>query len=360
MKRFFACLILLLCLSSLLLACGDGEEGEPTIVGVWKSEELASSDSQVPTDTVSQRMIYAFAENGHMLSIDLYADEITRVIGAHYALDEKGILTIRQFGQEDGEMIAELSGKTLGVIGLGAIGVLVANAAKSLGMKVYGYDPFLSLQNAWNLSHSIMRAETLDEIYERCDYISLHLPLNKDTRGTVGKEAISKMKSGVRILNFARDGIVDSEAMLSALESKKVACYVVDFPTDEMLGVENVIAIPHLGASTPESEDNCAVMAAREVREYLEDGNITNSINFPNVSMPRSGKHRICVIHRNIPSMISSVTSVLSKDSVNIENLINKSRDSLAYTMLDVCECNISLTLSHISKIEGVIRVRAI
>ena len=197
----------------------------------------------------------------------------------------------------------EIRGKKLGVIGLGAIGVLVANAANDLGMTVYGYDPFLSLQNAWNLSHNIIRATEMKEIFEKCDYITLHIPLTKDTKGTINKDALDKMKDGVRILNFARDGLVDSDAMLEALSSGKVATYVVDFPTDEMLCVENVIAIPHLGASTPESEDNCAVMAAKELIEYIEDGNITNSVNFPNISMPRSGDIRFCVIHKNIPNM---------------------------------------------------------
>lgn len=254
----------------------------------------------------------------------------------------------------------EIRGKKLGVIGLGAIGVLVANAANDLGMTVYGYDPYLSLQNAWNLSHNINRANDINEIFEKCDYITLHIPLTKDTKGTINKEALAKMKNGVRILNFARDGLVDSEAMLEAVESGKVAAYVVDFPTDEMLGVDGVIAIPHLGASTPESEDNCAVMAAKEIIDYIEDGNITNSVNFPNISMPRSGDKRICVIHKNIPNMLTSITSAVAKDNVNIENLLNKSRGELAYTMMDVEKCQIEAVKEHIISLEGVIRVRVI
>ncbi|MBQ7363859.1 MAG: phosphoglycerate dehydrogenase [Clostridia bacterium] len=254
----------------------------------------------------------------------------------------------------------EIRGKKLGVVGLGAIGVLVANAANHLGMTVYGYDPFLSLQNAWNLSHNIKRANDLKEIYESCDYISLHIPLNKDTKGTIGAEALAAMKDGVRILNFARDGLVDSEAMLAALASGKVASYVVDFPTDEMIGVENVVCIPHLGASTPESEDNCAVMAAKELVDYIEDGNITNSVNLPNVSMPRSGEVRIGVIHRNIPKVLTSVTAVLGADNVNIENMLNKSRGEYAYTLLDVGACDTEVIKEHIADVEGVIRVRII
>ena len=254
----------------------------------------------------------------------------------------------------------EIRGKTLGVIGLGAIGVLVANVAKNLGMNVYGYDPYLTLQNAWNLSHSIKRATDIKEIFEKCDYITLHIPQNKDTKNTINKDTLNEMRDGVRILNFARDGLVNSADMIAALESGKVSSYVVDFPTDEMLGIPGVIAIPHLGASTPESEDNCAVMAARELSEYIEDGNITNSVNFPNISMPRSSDVRVCVIHRNVPTMITSITGVLSSNNVNIENLINKSRDDYAYTMLDVENCDTGAVADAISAIDGVIRVRII
>ena len=277
--------------------------------------------------------------------------------------------TLKGNGAEVGKMVEkgkgafvgpEIRGKKLGVVGLGAIGVLVANAANHLGMTVYGYDPFLSLQNAWNLSHNIKRANDLKEIYEECDYISLHIPLNKDTKGTINAAAIAQMKDGVRILNFARDGLVDSDAMLEALASGKVSAYVVDFPTDEMIGVENVVCIPHLGASTPESEDNCAVMAAKELVDYIEDGNITNSVNLPNVSMPRSGEVRISVIHRNIPKVLTSVTAVLGADNVNIENMLNKSRGDYAYTLLDVGACDTAVVEKHIYEVEGVIRVRII
>ena len=254
----------------------------------------------------------------------------------------------------------EIRGKKLGVIGLGAIGVLVANAANSLGMTVYGYDPYLSLQNAWNLSHHVQRANDIKEIYEKCDYISLHIPLNGATKGTVNKDAIASMKDGVRILNFARDGLVVSVDMIEALENGKVAAYVVDFPTDEMIGVENVVAIPHLGASTPESEDNCAVMAAKELIDYIENGNITNSVNLPNVVMPRSGEYRICVIHKNVPAILSTITSVFAKDNINIENMVNQSKADMAYTVLDVNRCNSELLMSELAEIEGVIRTRII
>ena len=277
--------------------------------------------------------------------------------------------TLKGNGAEVGKMVEkgksafvgpEIRGKKLGVIGLGAIGVLVANAANHLGMTVYGYDPFLSLQNAWNLSHNIVRANDLKEIYENCDYISLHVPLNKDTKDTINAETIAMMKDGVRVLNFARDALVNSDAMLAALASGKVASYVVDFPTDEMIGVDGVVCIPHLGASTPESEDNCAVMAAKELVDYIENGNITNSVNLPNISMPRSGDVRIGVIHRNIPNVLTSVTAVLGRDNVNIENMLNKSRADYAYTLLDVGACDVEAVKKHISAVDGVIRVRII
>lgn len=277
--------------------------------------------------------------------------------------------TLKGNGDQVGKMVEkgkgafvgpEISGKKLGIIGLGAIGVLVANAANQLGMKVYGYDPYLSLQNAWNLSHHINRASDMNEIFENCDYISLHIPLTKDTKDTINAAVLEKMKDGVRILNFARDGLVNSTDMIVALEQGKVASYVVDFPTDEMIGVNGVICIPHLGASTPESEDNCAVMAAKQLVDYIENGNIANSVNLPNISMPKSGDHRICIIHKNIPNMLTAITTIVAKDNVNIENLLNKSRGEIAYTMLDVNECDMATVENHLKEIDGVVRVRVI
>lgn len=277
--------------------------------------------------------------------------------------------TLKGNGSEVGKMVEkgkgafggpEIRGKKLGVIGLGAIGVLVANAANQLGMTVYGYDPYLSLQNAWNLSHNIKRATELKEIYENCDYISLHIPLNGATKGMINKETLAQMKDGVRILNFARDGLVASDDMIAALADGKVASYVVDFPTDEMIGVENVVAIPHLGASTPESEDNCAVMAAKELIDYIENGNITNSVNLPNVSMAKSGKYRVCVIHKNVPNILSTITTSFAKDNINIENMVNQSKGDMAYTILDVNECDSVALTAHLAELDGVVRTRII
>ena len=230
----------------------------------------------------------------------------------------------------------EILGKKLGVIGLGAIGVLVANAAQTLGMQVYGFDPFLSVDAAWNLSSDIVKAASVDEIFEKCDYITIHVPLNDSTRGLIGADALKKVKKGVRVLNFSRGALVDTDAMLAALADGTVAAYATDFPDDALLGVENVIAIPHLGASTPESEDNCAVMAAEELKDYIENGNIRNAVNFPNISMARGADTRICLAHRNIPNTIGSFTQVCGEAGINIENMLSKSRGDWAYTILDV------------------------
>ena len=230
----------------------------------------------------------------------------------------------------------EVIGKRLGVIGLGAIGVMVCNAADALGMKVIGYDPYISVDAAWNLSSSIRKAVSVKEIFEQCDYITIHVPLNDETKNTINEKTISEMKDGVRILNFARGGLVNSADILKALESGKVSKYVTDFPDEEMINKENVIAIPHLGASTPESEDNCAVMVAQQIMDYLENGNVVNSVNFPRCVMERSTAYRVCIFHKNIPNMIGQISKFFAENNINIENMINKGRGDYAYTMLDI------------------------
>ena len=254
----------------------------------------------------------------------------------------------------------ELKGKTLGIIGLGAIGVMVANAANHLGMTVYGYDPYLSVNSAWNLNHNAVHIYDINEIYKKCDYISVHVPLLDSTKNMINADAIAMMKDGVRILNFSRAALVNSDDMLKALENGKVAAYVTDFPTEEMLCVDGVIAIPHLGASTPESEDNCADMAAKQLIDYIENGNIVNSVNMPAITMPRSGKHRVCVIHKNIPNMLTAITGIVAENNVNIENMLNKSRGDYAYTMIDVSVDDTAAVEDRIAAIDGVIRVRVI
>ena len=254
----------------------------------------------------------------------------------------------------------EIKGKRLGVIGLGAIGILVANAAKSLGMEVYGYDPFLSVDAAWGLSRAIHHATSLDQIYAECDYITVHVPLTPDTREMINAQAFAAMKPGVRVLNFSRAELVNAADMKAALADGKVAAYVVDFPTEDVLDVENVIAIPHLGASTPESEDNCAVMAADELMDYLENGNITHSVNYPEVSVPRSTETRVCVLHRNIPNMLTQISGVLAADGTNIETMTNRSKKDYAYTILDVVGDVAEASLDKIQAVDGVIRVRRV
>ena len=254
----------------------------------------------------------------------------------------------------------EIKGKKLGVIGLGAIGVMVANAANHLGMTVYGYDPYLSVKSAWNLNHNAVYINDINEIFANCDYITIHVPLTDSTKNLINADAIAKCKDGVRILNFSRAALVNDADLKAALESGKVAAYVTDFPTDDVLGVDGVIAIPHLGASTPESEDNCASMAAKELMDYIENGNIVNSVNLPEVTMPRSGVNRFCVIHKNIPTILNQITGIISDDGVNIENLLNKSRGDYAYTMIDTGEADIDAVSTEIKAIDGVIKVRAI
>ena len=252
----------------------------------------------------------------------------------------------------------ELSGKMLGVIGLGAIGVQVANIATKLGMTVFGYDPFLSVDAALSLSRLVHRAMDLDTIYKNCDYITIHVPQTPETKGMINEGAIHMMKGGVRILNLARGGLVNDDDMLAALESGKVAAYVTDFPNNKILQGKNVIAIPHLGASTPESEENCAVMAAQELRDYLENGNIKNSVNLPTLVQEWSGVSRLCIIHRNIPGAIANITGVLSKDGVNVENMTNKSKKDYAYTIVDVGSRVNDQVADEIRALEGVLRVR--
>ena len=254
----------------------------------------------------------------------------------------------------------ELLGKTLGVIGLGAIGAQLANTAIHLGMKVYGYDPFITVDSAWRLSREIKHATELSEIYANCDYISIHVPSTPDTKGMINEASIASMKDGVRIINLARADLVNNADIKKAIESGKVGSYVVDFPTEETVNVPGIVAIPHLGASTPESEDNCAVMAANELVDYLECGNIKNSVNFPAASLPCGGGVRVCVLHKNVPAVISSITTVLSEEKLNIENMVNASKKDNAYTLLEVTG-DVADTLSEkLSAIENVIRVRVI
>ena len=254
----------------------------------------------------------------------------------------------------------ELYRKTLGVVGLGAIGALVANIGLSLGMDVYGYDPYLSVDAALRLDRHIKVVKELDTLYASSDYITLHLPYMEATKDTVNAAAIAKMKDGVRIINMARGGLVNNADMIAALQSGKAARYVTDFPDNEITLAGGVVAIPHLGASTPESEDNCAVMAADQLRGFLENGNIKNSVNFPNVIMERSGVQRLCVIHRNVPAVIAQITTQLGACGVNVENMTNKSKGEYAYTMVDAGSQVDESIIEDIRRAPGVIRMRVI
>ncbi len=255
----------------------------------------------------------------------------------------------------------EIKGKSLGVIGLGAIGGPLANAAVKLGMQVYGCDPFISINAAWHLDSSIIPVKTREEIYANCDIISLHTPLLDDTRKMINAEAISKMKDGVILLNFARDLLVDDDALEAALKSGKVRRYITDFPNDRTAGMEGVVAIPHLGASTAESEDNCAMMAVRQVMNYLENGNIVNSVNFPACDMGVCNKAaRVTILHRNIPNCLSQFTGVMAEENINISDLMNRSKGDYAYTMLDLDAAPSEAAIEALNKIDAVLRVRVI
>ena len=326
--------------------------------------------NNIPIDRCSEQGIVVFNTPG------ANANAVKELVLAGLFLSSRRVVsgiewakTLKGNGAEVGKMVEkgkgafggpEIKGKKLGVIGLGAIGVMVANAANHLGMTVYGYDPYLSVKSAWNLNHNAVYINDINEIYANCDYITIHVPLVDGTKKMINADTIAKMKDGVRILNFSRAALVDDAALIAALESGKVAAYVTDFPTDEVLGVDGIIAIPHLGASTPESEDNCASMAAKELIDYIENGNIVNSVNLPEVTMPRSGKNRVCVIHKNVPNMLTKITALVSDDGINIENLLNKSRGDYAYTMLDIGEADIATLEKEINEIDGIIRVRII
>ena len=257
----------------------------------------------------------------------------------------------------------ELRGKTLGVIGLGAIGVLVANAAIALGMNVVGYDPMISVEHAWHLSTNIRRENSLDALFSTCDFITVHVPLNDKTRGMIGVRALSLCRKGVRIMNFARGGLVDEDALINALGDERVAAYVTDFPSDKLIGVHGVICIPHLGASTPESEENCAVMAAAQTRDFLEHGIIRNSVNLPAVDVHPANKPRLLCIHENVPNVLGSITSAVASFGLNISDLVNRSRGQIAVSVLDIDEvpqraCD--ALIQRVENINGMKRVRLI
>ena len=270
--------------------------------------------------------------------------------------DQEGVAKLVEKGKS-AYVGNELLGKKLGVIGLGAIGGMVANAANALGMNVVGYDPYLTPNAAWNLAPTIKQATGYDEIFKTCDYITLHVPATPTTKNMICKDSIALMKDGVKIINLSRADLVCADDIKAALNDKKVSVYVTDFPTENTVCAPGIINIPHLGASTFESEDNCAVMAAKQLDEYLKTGNIKNSVNYPNVSLPRSANARVCVMHKNIPNMLSQITAAFSAEGLNIENLANGSKGDYAYTIAEV-ETAKAEAVANIAKIEGVLRVK--
>jgi len=255
---------------------------------------------------------------------------------------------------------SELPGKTLGIVGLGAIGVEIANAASMLGMDVIGYDPSISKKNAWKISSDVEEALSLEELFSRSDFVSFHVPLVEATKNLLNAKRIELLPEGCVVINMSRDGIIDEEELIKSLDSGKVKYYVTDFPIDEKKNHERVIALPHLGASTSEAEDNCALMIAKQVKEYLENGNIINSVNFPDAKMPRAGQERLAITHRNVPNMVRQITKAIAEEEANIVDMLNKSKGEFAYTLIDIEEKIPNSVIDNIKKVEGILKVRAL
>ncbi len=324
--------------------------------------------NNIPLDRCSEQGIVVFNTPGGnsnavkeltIAGLLLASRKIVKGIEWVKTLDPEGIAKAVEKGKSQFAG-PEIAGKKLGVIGLGAIGVQVANAAAALGMDVYGYDPYISVRAAWTLKARIHHISELKAIFEECDYITLHLPLMDSTRGMLNEEAFAQMKDDVRIVNFARDALVDEDALAAAIAQGKVAAYVTDFASPKLITLDQVIITPHLGASTPESEDNCARMAANEIRDYLEWGNIRNSVNMPELALNPSARNRICIINRNVPNMVAKIASKLGECGINIENMANKARGNHAYTIVETNDTIDQAAIEEIRRSEGIIRVRVI
>ena len=326
--------------------------------------------NNIPTDKYAEQGVVVFNTPGANANAVKELVITALLLGSRKIVDAiKWTDTLKGKGEEVGKLVekgksnfvgAEVLGKKLGVIGLGAIGAQVANTSLDLGMEVLGYDPFLSVNAALKLSRNVKVAKTLDEIFETCDYITLHIPYTADNKNFINKEVLAKMKDGVVIINCARGELVSNADIIEAVNSGKVGRYVVDFPADELIGVDNIVCIPHLGASTPEAEDNCAVMAAKQLVEYIEDGNIVNSVNYPNCSMPKTTDHRIVILHKNVQNILAQITAVLGNEGINIANLNNKSKGDYAVTLIDTDSAVPAEKINHIASIENVIKVRVI
>ncbi len=343
------------------------EDINPEVLGIARA---GAGYNNIPVDYCSDKGIVVFNTPG------ANANGVKELVVTGLLLSSRKVFpamqwvqTVKDQGEDVSKLVEkekskfagpEISGKTLGVIGLGAIGVLVANAATALGMRVVGYDPFLSVESAWGMSNQVVKAANADEVYQQADYLSLHVPLNDKTKDMINAQVIAKMKDGARILNFSRGGLVNDQDLLKALDAGSLSAYVTDFPTAELLGRDDVIAIPHLGASTPESEENCAIMAAHQTYNFLEYGNIVNSVNYPDCSLPMNSDTRITICNRNVPKMVGQITTVLADAGINIEDMINRHRGDLAYNIIDVQGTVGDDIVGKLSAIDGVIAVRTI
>lgn len=327
--------------------------------------------NNIPIDKCSERGIVVFNTPGananavkELVITGILISSRKIIEGIEWSKSLKGKENIDKLVEKGKSQFAgpEIKGKKLGVVGLGAVGVLVANAAVALGMEVYGYDPYLSVDAAWSLLSDVTKADSIEAMVKECDYITIHVPLNASTKGMFNDELFSVMKKGTRLLNFARGGLVDTAALKKAIENGTVDKYITDFPGEDVLNLDNVIAIPHLGASTPESEENCAEMAAIELKAYLKYGTITNSVNFPKCVAMYTGKARITVAHKNVPNMIGAITAVLAKENLNIDNMVNTSKGDWAYTLIDLdsLQGKNDDIVAELKKLDGVVSVRIV
>lgn len=322
--------------------------------------------NNIPLDKCSEKGIVVFNTPGananavkELVLCSLFLSSRKVVEGIEWVKTLKGNDDVAKLVEKGKSQFVgpELEGKKLGIIGLGAIGVHVANAAIKLGMEVYGYDPYISVNAAWGLSKWVQNAKNMETIFSECDYITLHAPSTKETKGIICQKTIDLMKDGVRILNFARADLVNSADILAGIEIGKIAKYITDFATPDIIDCKNIVVMPHLGASTPESEDNCAYMAVKEMKDYLESGNIVNSVNFPTISEPCTTKYRICLIHKNVPNMLAQFATLLANRKINIENMVNKAKGEYAYTIIDT---NDHLGTEAFADLKNVIKVRVI
>ena len=326
--------------------------------------------NNIPVDKCSEKGIVVFNTPGAnanavkelvILGLLISSRKVTAAIDWAKTLKGKGDEVGKLVEKGKSQFVGpEIKGKKLGVIGLGAIGALVANAAAELGMEVIGADPFLSVQGALNLSNKVKYVKSNKEIFETCDYITVHVPLTPETKDMINADVIKTMKKNVRIMNFARGGLVNEDAVVEALANGGMAAYVTDFPGDKILGVDGVVALPHLGASTPESEDNCAKMAVQELKDFLENGNIKNSVNFPAVNQPRESKVRLCITNKNMPNILARISKLFADHNLNIENMVNRSRGDYAYTLIDTNDDVRQDIIERIEAAEGIINVRVI